>query len=65
VRVSKSHGRKCAAFKQATIHTIGGTKRLTCFAKDGVKAKNSKENIKIACNHFEKVYNRKLPLILR
>ena len=28
------------------------------FAKNGVKALNNKENLKIASEHFEKVYNR-------
>jgi hypothetical protein len=28
------------------------------FAQDGVKAANDKEILKIACTHFEKVYNR-------
>ena len=28
------------------------------FSQDGVKATSDKENLQIACNHFEKVYNR-------
>jgi hypothetical protein len=28
------------------------------FSQDGVKATNDKENLEIACTHFEKVYNR-------
>ena len=32
--------------------------QVTFFAREGVKAANDKENIGIACSHFEKVYNR-------
>jgi hypothetical protein len=31
---------------------------VTFFAREGVNATNDKENIGIACSHFEKVYNR-------
>jgi hypothetical protein len=35
-------------------HKIG---RVLQFTQDGIKATNDKENLQVACMHFEKVYN--------
>jgi hypothetical protein len=34
------------------------TIQVVNFSEDGVKATNDKENLQIACNHFEKVHNQ-------
>jgi hypothetical protein len=33
------------------------------FAQDGIKATNDKDNLKFACNHFKKVFNRELSYV--
>ena len=42
---------------QAGRNSHHRTVQVVNFSKDGVKATNDKENLQIACNHFEKVYN--------
>jgi hypothetical protein len=43
---------------QAGHNSHHRTLQVVNFSEDGVKAINDKENLRTACNHFEKVYNR-------
>jgi hypothetical protein len=44
--------------KQGIMYVPHRVNKLLNFARNGIKPPNDKENLKIACDHFKKVYSR-------